>query len=52
VKDILKSRKGSIKDAELPEGSPSWVDIVKGAQKNLPGYKTIKKLLTDSRFKK
>ncbi len=58
VKDILQQRKGSIKQAPLLEGSPCWdsiqdmkyKDVVKNAQKNLPGFKTIKKLLTDRRF--
>ncbi len=60
VKDILKNRRGSVKDAPLPEGSPSWNEvldkmwdeIVKAAEARKPGYKTIKKLLTDGRFKK
>jgi len=58
VKDALKKKKGSIRNAPLPPGSPSWEDIEntpmsdieKGARKNKPGYKTIKKLLKDKRF--
>jgi len=58
VSDILKTKKGSIRNAELPPGSPSFDDILDmpfsqieaGARANLPGYKTIKKLLTDRRF--
>ncbi len=29
-----------------------WDEIVKAAEARKPGYKTIKKLLTDGRFKK
>ncbi len=28
VKDILKNRRGSVKDAPLPEGSPSWNEVL------------------------
>ncbi|HUK72576.1 MAG TPA: hypothetical protein VLW50_28055 [Streptosporangiaceae bacterium] len=60
VSDILKSRKGSIKQAPLPPGSPSWneiqdmtlSDVQAGANAKLPGYKTILKLLRDRRFAK
>jgi len=60
VGDILKTRKGSIKNAELEPGSPSWdnipnmswKEIQERAARNEPGYKTIRKLLTDGRFKK
>ena len=60
VADILKRKKGSIKDAPLPKGSPSWKEIQgltqqeinQGAAENRPGYRTIKKLLTDRRFNK
>ncbi len=49
---------GSITRAPLPSGSPSWSDIgdmtmdeVRAAARaNQPGFKTILKLLTDSRF--
>ncbi len=58
VKEILKSKKGSIKNAPLGKGAPSWDEVLdmrmdeisKNAQKGVPGYKTIKKLLTDKRF--
>lgn len=58
VRDVMKTRKGSIKNAPLPPGSPSWdsiedltmKDIL--ARRNLPGYNTIWKLLTDGRFAK
>ena len=60
VGDILKGKKGSIKNAPLPKGSPSWEDfkdmpfgeVIKNAKKNIKGYKTIKKLLIDKRFNK
>ncbi|MGM0601247.1 MAG: RHS repeat-associated core domain-containing protein [Candidatus Rifleibacteriota bacterium] len=58
VNEILKKRKGSIKDAPLPKGSPSWNkirhmtlnQIKRKAQKRIPGFKQFYKLLTDSRF--
>ncbi len=58
VKKILKNTKGSIRNAPLPEGSPAWDDIlnlpfdeiIKRAKRNEPGYRTIKKLLSDGRF--
>ena len=60
VSDILKAKKGSIKQAELPEGSPSWEEfsemiweeIERGVQENLPGFKVVRKLLSDRRFDK
>jgi len=60
IAEILKGKLGSIQRAPLPPGSPSWSDITNmtlseiraGAQENLPGYRTILKLLTDSRFNK
>jgi len=60
VNDVLQGKFGSITRAPLPAGSPSWdevrnmtmSEIEKAAQANEPGYKTILKLLTDSRFNK
>jgi len=60
VKDVLKEKKGSIKNAPLPEGSPSWDEILnmpldevaKRAQRNEVGFKQFKKLLNDKRFNK
>jgi hypothetical protein len=60
ISDILKSKKASIKTARLEPGSPSWDevqgliwgDIEEGAKQGKPGYRTIRKLLTDSRFNK
>ena len=60
VSDILKTKKGTIKNAPLPPGSPSWnsimtltlAEIQRRAQRGDIGYGTIYKLLTDSRFNK
>jgi hypothetical protein len=58
VGEVLKSKKGSIKNAPLPPGGPNWKDLMpipmetvrKLAQKGETGYKEIWKLLTDGRF--
>ncbi len=58
VRDILRGKKASIKNAPLPPGSPSWEsimddtweDIQTRAKAREPGYDTIRKLLSDSRF--
>jgi hypothetical protein len=60
VAQILQGKKGSIKDAPLEPGSPTWQEIdsitleevVTRASANEPGYKMIKKLLGDKRFDK
>jgi hypothetical protein len=60
VADILKRKLGSIKQAPLDPGSPSWDEIAgetwasvkKKAKRKKPGYKTFRKLLTDRRFDK
>jgi hypothetical protein len=60
ISDILKTKRGSIKNAPLEQGSPSWDDVQEmtwgdiedGVNRGLPGYRTIRKLLTDSRFDK
>ena len=60
VSDILKLKKGSIQRASLPKGAPSWDEvrnmtwgeIEARARTNLPGYKKVRKLLTDKRFNK
>jgi hypothetical protein len=60
VQEILKNRKGSIKNAPLPKGAPSWDKIINmtineieaGAKANKIGFKEIKKLLQDGRFRK
>jgi hypothetical protein len=58
VVDILRGKKASIRAAPLPPGSPSWSqleamiweEIEAGAKQNLPGLRTVRKLLTDQRF--
>lgn len=58
VAEVLERKKASIKDARLPTGSPSWEDIRdlpineidRRAKRNVPGYKTIRKLLSDRRL--
>lgn len=58
VSEILRQKKGGIKQAQLPEGSPSWDDfgrltseeVEAGARANKPGFKLVRKLLTDRRF--
>jgi hypothetical protein len=60
VGDVLGGKKGGIKNAPLPPGSPGWGEIndmpitqvKQNAQNNVPGYKTIWKLLNDGRFNK
>ena len=60
VAEILKAKLGSIKNAPLPPGSPSWnqilemtwEEIVLGAKAGKPGFSTFKKLLQDGRFNK
>jgi hypothetical protein len=58
VAQILRRKKASIRAAPLPPGAPSWDEIQnermseidRKARHNVPGYKTIKKLLSDRRF--
>lgn len=58
VRDILRFKKASIRQAPLPRGSPSWQrieamnweEVDEAARKDSPGMKTVRKLLTDSRF--
>lgn len=60
MSEILKVKKASIKQALLPEGSPNWdefcemfwEDIEAGVAANQPGFKVVRKLLTDNRFDK
>jgi hypothetical protein len=60
VADILMQKKGSIKQAKLSKGSPdwdefsqmTWEEIEAGAKANRPGFKVVRKLLTDQRFDK
>ena len=58
VRDILLLKKGSVRTAPLPPGSPSWDQILDllweevdaAAKAGRPGFKTIRKLLSDQRF--
>jgi hypothetical protein len=60
VREILKEKRASIRQAPLEPGSPSWDDIldvpweevVARANADEPGYRTIKKLLSGGRFDK
>jgi hypothetical protein len=60
VADILRRKKASVKQAHLPRGSPdwdafmqmTWEQIEAGARANRPGFKVVRKLLTDKRFDK
>jgi hypothetical protein len=60
VRDILRGKKGTIKDAELEPGSPSWDDIMdmfweelsERASRREPGFQTFKKLLGQKRYDK
>ena len=58
VAEILPYKKSSILAAPLERDSPSWSEIETltweeiddRARQSLPGYKTIRKLLSDRRF--
>lgn len=60
VADILRRKLGSIKQAPLDPGSPSWDDIrgetwqaiKRKARQRKTGYHTFRKLLIDRRFDK
>jgi len=60
VSEVLKGKKGSIKNAPLPPGGPDWKDLLplsmetirQLAQKGETGYREIWKLLTNGRFNK
>jgi hypothetical protein len=60
VREILRRKKGSIRNAALGPGSPSWDDIVdltweeitRRAKNREPGYKTFKKLLSAGEYDK
>ena len=57
-REILRTKKASVRSASLPAGSPSWSEIEDmmweeieaGATDNRLGFKTIRKLLSDRRF--
>lgn len=58
VRDILLRKKASIRTAPMPAGSPgwreiedwTWEEIDAAAQANRTGFKTVRKLLSDTRF--
>lgn len=58
VEEILRQKRGQITRAQLPKGSPGWEEfrqmtwrqIEQGARMNKPGFKVVRKLLTDRRF--
>jgi hypothetical protein len=60
VTEILKTKVGRIKRAPLDPGSPSWdeildltwEDIDDRARRRLPGYQTLRKLLSDPEYNK
>jgi hypothetical protein len=60
VAQILRRKLGSIKQAGLPPGSPTWDDIrqltwaeiVAAKDRGEVGFKTFYKLLTNQRFDK
>ena len=60
VREILQHKKASITRAPLPAGSPgwdsildmTWEEIVAAAQSGQIGFRTIRKLLADTRFDK
>ncbi|MBH8575904.1 hypothetical protein I8752_23480 [Nostocaceae cyanobacterium CENA369] len=60
MSEILKYKRGSIKQAPLTEGSPNWdefsemywEEIEAGVEANQPGFKVVRKLLSDKRFDK
>lgn len=60
VAEILKDKRGCIKQAALESGSPSWDDILdmtwkeieKRKKRGEAGFKTFHKLLKEKRFDK
>ena len=58
VADILRLKKGSSRAAPMPAGSPPWPiletlvweRVEDAARQNEPGFKMVRKLLTDQRF--
>jgi len=62
VNDVLKTKRGSIKNAPLPPGGPSWNDLIRDsvtmetirrlADKGETGFREIWKLLNEIRFNK
>lgn len=60
VGEILQEKQGSIKNAPLEKGSPSWDDIFdltweevdERAERGETGFRTFRKLLTRKRYNK
>jgi hypothetical protein len=60
VAEILAQKRGDIKYAPLAPGSPSWDDIRhltweeidRRAKQRMPGYQTIRKLLSSPEYDK
>lgn len=60
VNGILAEKKASIKSAPMPRGFPGWdevgsmiwEDVVTRARRNEPGFRELRKLLSDKRFNK
>ena len=60
VREILRRKRGSVKEADLEPGSPSWDDIMEmtweeiteRARKREVGFKTFKKLLGKAEYDK
>ena len=58
VREILPLKKGGVRAAPLPPGSPAWdaildltwEEVTRAADAGLPGFRTIRKLLPDARF--
>lgn len=60
VREILREKRGAIRQAPLEPNAPSWDDILdltweevaERAEADEPGFRTIRKLLGDRRFDK
>ena len=60
VAEILRTKRASIRQAPLEPGSPSWdtiggmmwEEVVRRADADEPGFRTIRKLLSGGRFNK
>ena len=58
MREILTVKKGSVRSAPLPAGSPgwdavldlTWEEITAAADAGAAGFRTIRKLLPDRRF--
>ena len=58
VAEILRLKTSSIRSAALPTGTPAWSELLgwtwseveDAASRGDPGMRTIRKLLSDSRF--